>query len=72
MVKRPLELSPPELPFGASTGGKKKRKVQRRETPLQKFRKQTIAKRAELKKTRKECDIQLRQIQRDLGILKRK
>lgn len=49
--------------------GKKKRVV--RETPLSKFRKQTIAKRLQLKKVRKDCDRELRAIERDLGILKR-
>jgi hypothetical protein len=41
-------------------------------TPLQRFKKQTLAKRAELKKARKDIDKELKAIEKDLGILKRK
>lgn len=44
----------------------------RAETPLQKFRKQTLLKKAQLKKTIKDCNHDLRAIERDLGVLKRK
>lgn len=64
MVKRKLEQQGDEV--------KKKRKVVRRQTPLQKFRQQTIVKRSELVKARKDIEIQLRHIAKDLGVLKRK
>lgn len=53
---------------------RKVRKVRKARTltPLQRFRRQTIQKRKELKATRRSCDVQLRQIERDLGVLKRK
>ena len=49
-----------------------KKKATRKETPLSKFRKQTILKRIQLKKARKDIDTELRAIEKDLGILKRK
>jgi len=52
--------------------GVKKRRKPRAPTPLQRFRAQTILKRKELKAQRRECDRKLREIERDLGVLKRR
>lgn len=48
-----------------------KPKVKRKDTPLQRMRKQTIARRKELTKIIKETNRELRQITKDLGVLKR-
>jgi hypothetical protein len=50
----------------------KKRKRSTHQTPLQKFRLQTVAKKKELKQARKDIDKQLKHIEKDLGTLKRK
>ena len=57
---------------GEIEGGKKRRKTVRRPSPLQEFRKQTLDLKKKLTIQRRECDIKLRQIHRDLGVLKRK
>lgn len=51
----------------------KKRKVRapRKKSPLSIFREQTLKKRVDLKKARRDIDITLRQIEKDLGVLKR-
>lgn len=51
---------------------KKKKRGPRKETPLQRFRKQTAVKRKQLRDERKRIDRELRAIEKDLGILKRK
>jgi len=69
--KRRLIEAEPEEAFPAPGAAKKKRGP-RRETPLQRFRKQTKQKRAELRKARRDIDRELRAIEKDLGTLKRK
>jgi len=66
MVKRKREED------GGSQLSSKKRKRTVRETPLRKFRKQTVARRRELQKIIRECNSELRAIIKDLGKLKRK
>lgn len=63
MPKRKLEEE--------DSGVKKRRKIVRRQTPLGKFRQQTINRRKELLKIIRESNIELRAILRDLGRLKR-
>ena len=48
-----------------------KPKVKRKDTPLQRMRKQTIARRKELTKIIRETNRELKQITKDLGVLKR-
>ncbi len=57
---------------GEIEGGKKRRKIVRRPSPLQEFRKQTLDLKKKLTTQRNECNIKLRQIERDLGVLNRK
>jgi len=49
----------------------KKRKTVRRQTPLGKFRQQTIARKKELSRIIRQSNSELRAILRDLGRLKR-
>lgn len=48
-----------------------KPKVKRKDTPLQRMRKQTVARRKELTKIIRETNRELKQITKDLGVLKR-
>lgn len=57
---------------GAVFGGKKRRRRDRPLTPLGRFRQQQIAKKKELLALSRKCAKELRQISRDLGVLKRK
>lgn len=51
---------------------KRKKNGPRKQTPLQRFRIQTVQKRKDLKAAKKDIDRQLRAIEKDLGVLKRK
>lgn len=64
--KKPL----PPIPSKAK--GKKPRTKNPAGTPLSRFKAQTIAKRGQLKKARKDIDRELRAIEKDLGVLKKK
>lgn len=61
----------PKTP-SATKSAQPKKKKNFEGTPLQRFKKQTLAKRTELIKARKAIDKDLRAIERDLGVLKRK
>lgn len=51
---------------------KARKRGPRRETPLRRFRAQTILKRNQLRAERKKIDRELKAIEKDLGVLKRK
>lgn len=65
-----MDSEPPRKRKRTTDGEKKKRKV--RESPLSKFRKQTILRKKELLKVIRESNRELRAIARDLGKLSRK
>lgn len=72
VAKRKPPPIPPK-PKGVSSAPKKPRKKNSSGgTPLQRFKKQTLAKRTELIKARKAIDKDLKAIEKDLGVLKRK
>lgn len=58
------------IPSKKAPAGKKAKKP-RTQTPLARFRQQTLAKKAELRKARKDIDKELKAIEKDLGKLKR-
>lgn len=65
-----MDDEPPKKRRRTTDNGKKKRKV--RESPLSKFRKQTILRKKELLRVIRESNRELRAIARDLGKLQRK
>ncbi len=74
--KRPAVELLPENPSKSKraipkAAAKPKKKKSSEGTPLQRFKAQTIAKRAALKLERKRIDRDLKAIEKDLGVLKR-
>lgn len=72
---KPLPPNPPRksravVPKAAKA--KKPRGPKKVGTPLQRFKAQTLSKKAELKKARRDIDKELKAIEKDLGVLKRK
>lgn len=61
----------PALVLKRSKSAAKTRKP-RKETPLSRFRTQTLKKKADLKKAEKDIHRELKAIEKDLGVLKRK
>jgi hypothetical protein len=63
---------PAKLITKTAEAGSAKPKKARALTPLQRFKSQTLTKRSQLKKARADIDKELKAIEKDLGVLKRK
>jgi len=61
-----------EVEAGAAFGASKRRRKAPRETPLRRFRTQQLARKKELQILSRRCHRELKQITKDLGVLKRK